>query len=214
MDNVYENIYAKRSFLKHIPERGSVIDVGCGNNSPKEFRIFRPDLYYVGIDVESYNQSDDPMEFANEYLIVPPEKFTEAIEKYKGKMNAVVSSHNLEHCDNPYSVLQAMIETLKKGGIMYISFPCEESVVFPFRQGTLNFYDDKTHKNEPLSWVKVLKFIEDNNCDILYANKRYRPSPLSFIGFLLEPLFAHNKKTSVPTWSLYGFESIIWATAK
>ena len=54
------------------PEKGLVMDVGSGNNSLEWFRTLRSDLYYVGIDVTDYNQTDDPSNFANEYITASP----------------------------------------------------------------------------------------------------------------------------------------------
>ena len=59
-----------------------------------------------------------------------------------------------------------MCISLKQDGILYMAFPCEESVTFPSREGTLNFYDDPTHINIPI-FDDILDQIKSNNLEIL-----------------------------------------------
>ena len=152
MKPLWETTRGKTTFLKSLRENASVLDVGCGNNSPVNFKFLRPDFRYIGIDVGDYNQVFDPKSVADEYLVVAPNEFASAVERYEGVMDGVVSAHNLEHCNEPRRVLVAMANALKIGGRMYLSFPCERSVYFPKRAGCLNFYDDNTHTVAPPVW--------------------------------------------------------------
>jgi SAM-dependent methyltransferase len=211
---IWKSRRGKGTFVRAIPERGRVLDVGCGNDSPRWFKHARPDLYYVGIDIEDYHQSAGGTGLADEYVLTTPSAFAGQIGRYRGQMDAVVSSHNLEHCEQPQAVLASMLGALKPGGRLYLSFPCEESVSFPRRGGCLNFYDDSTHRRVP-SWKDTLQTIEQAGFDITYAAKRYRPPLLAAIGLLLEPLSAWRREVirNGATWALYGFESVIWARA-
>jgi SAM-dependent methyltransferase len=202
----------KHAFVSALARNGRVLDVGCGNNSPAWFKKVRPDLYYVGIDIGDYNQAQNPSRFADEYLLTSPEDFAGRIEAFGGQMDAVVSAHNLEHCNEPDRVLHAMVKALKPGGKLYLSFPCEESVRFPHRGGCLNFFDDHTHKIVP-SWANTQEAIRGAGAILEFAAKRYRPLPLVLRGLFLEPLSAYRGHTfpDGSTWALYGFESIIWA---
>lgn len=203
--------HGKLAFLKSLPPGAKVLDVGCGNNSPRDAKILRPDLAYTGLDVEDYNQCDS-IRYADEYVLVPPVDFARTIGAQAGRMDAVVSSHNLEHCDDPAAVLCAMVTALRPGGCLYLAFPCEESVNFPRRRGTLNFFDDATHKDVP-RWTTVLETLQANGIRVMFARRRYRPSLLAAIGILLEPL-ARLLGRNMPmgtTWALYGFESVVWA---
>jgi SAM-dependent methyltransferase len=205
----------KGTFVLSVPPHGRVLDVGCGNNSPQWCKTTRPDLYYVGIDIGNYNQAVEPSKFADEYVVVDPSDFAQKIGEYKGQMDAVISSHNLEHCDEPDAVILAMLNALKPGGRLYLSFPSEASVSFPHRDGCLNFYDDTTHKKVP-SWKATLKTISDASFIIEYAARRYRPFWLSVVGLILEARSARRRQTlnNGATWALYGFESVIWARAR
>lgn len=202
---------SKGPFLRALPRGARVLDVGCGNGSPARFRSVRPDIYYVGVDVGDYNQPSDPVEHANEYVVCPPEEFAATLETYAGQMDAVVSAHNLEHCDEPERVVAAMASALRPGGHLYLAFPCEESVNFPKRGGCLNFFDDRTHQKVP-SWHKTLDALSAHGCEIVFQAKRYRPLLNCLRGLLLEPAsFLRRQVIPGATWALYGFESIIWA---
>jgi SAM-dependent methyltransferase len=200
----------KFAFLRSLPPNARVLDVGCGNNSPRDAKILRPDLVYTGLDVGDYNQQDS-IRYADTYTLTTPADFASAIRAQAGRMDAVLSSHNLEHCDEPVAVLEAMVAALRPGGRLFLAFPCEESVHFPSRRGCLNFFDDATHKAVP-RWDAVLRTLTGAGLTVDYACKRYRPPVLAGAGLALEPLgrlLKHNMPGGA-TWALYGFESVIW----
>jgi SAM-dependent methyltransferase len=200
----------KQAFLKSLPPDATVLDVGCGNNSPLDAKVLRPNLIYTGLDIGDYNQQDS-IRYADTYILVPPAEFANTISAHEGGMDAVVSSHNLEHCDDPAAVLNAMLAALRPGGRLFLAFPCEESVRFPSRRGTLNFFDDGTHKAVP-SWNTVLDTLRTRGITLDYACRRYRPKLLASLGLALEPLgrlLGHNMPAG-STWALYGFETVIW----
>lgn len=201
----------KLAFLKSLPPGAKVLDVGCGNNSPRDAKVLRPDLVYTGLDVGDYNQQDS-IHYADTYVLVPPAEFANAICAHQGRMDGVVSSHNLEHSNDPAAVLSAMVEALRPGGRLYLAFPCEESVRFPRRRGTLNFFDDATHMTVP-AWESVLGTLRTRGVTLEYAGRRYRPWLLAGLGAALEPLgwLLRRNMPGGSTWALYGFESVIWA---
>lgn len=201
----------KVSFLESILVNGKLLDVGCGNDSPLNTRLQRPDLVYYGLDVGDYNQQD-PGRYADHYILTSPEYFAAEIEGMKDTFDAVVSSQNIEHCSEPERVLIAMLHSLKTGGRLYMSFPCEASTMFPTRYGTLNFYDDSSHVNMP-NYDWIVDTIIANGFKIEFMARRYRPFIGFLLGLLLEP-FGRLLKRNMPyaaTWMLYGYESVIWA---
>jgi len=200
----------KQAFLKSLPPGARVLDVGCGNHSPRDAKIQRPDLVYTGLDVGDYNQQD-ATRYADAYIVVPPAGFAGAIAEHAGRMDAVVSSHNLEHCDDPAAVLAAMVGALRPGGRLFLAFPCEESVGFPHRRGTLNFFDDRTHQAVP-RWDAVIATLQAADGSLEFACRRYRPKALAALGLVLEPLgwLLGRNMPAGSTWALYGFETILW----
>jgi len=199
----------KVAFLNRIKENGSFFDVGCGNNSPVKVNSLRPDLKYLGLDIGMYNQKEGFAEYIDQVMFTSAEGFAESIEQFNGQFDGILCAHNLEHCNDYKRVANAMCRALKPNGIMYLAFPCEESIDFPKRTGTLNFYDDSTHLNLiPFEAFKTQ--LNNNGVEILFATKNHKPKFLAFLGFLFEPISRRNKRC-LPhglTWAYYGFESI------
>jgi 2-polyprenyl-3-methyl-5-hydroxy-6-metoxy-1,4-benzoquinol methylase len=206
----------KRSFILRLPPYAKLLDIGCGNNSPKLVKSIRADINYTGIDIGDYHQSDEAKSQADQYVLTTPELFDVAIaglgERY---FDAVISAHNIEHCLYPDRVLRAMCSVLRPSGILYMAFPSEASVNMPSRKGTLNFYDDPTHRVVPV-WRDVLQGLAAGGMKVMFASRRYRPWAAFLLGLAWEPFVAPFKEQAPrsTTWALYGFESVIWAIKK
>jgi SAM-dependent methyltransferase len=161
----------KTDFLSKLNSDSSILDVGCGNNSPFRAKQILPNCVYTGLDVADYNQTKPLL--ADNYIITSPQNFSNEIARFSNVFDAVISTHNLEHCDDREMTLTAMLEALKIGGKLYLSFPCEDSINFPHRGETLNYYDDPTHKLSPLNFNETLAFIQLKGFDIVYAERNY-----------------------------------------
>jgi SAM-dependent methyltransferase len=202
----------KYRFIRELPADASLLDVGCGNNSPVISKALRSDVFYVGIDIEDYNQQASAESFADEYLVTARDHFWQEIARMQNRFDAAISSHNLEHCDEPEQTLRALLRAIKPGGRAYLSFPCEASVFFPHRRGTLNFHDDPSHSKCP-DLSRVLSALHSEGFRTDFVAARYRPVLLALLGLLLEPLSAVLRRVMPlgSTWALYGFETVIWA---
>ena len=202
----------KVAFVMQLPENAALLDVGCGTPWAARVKQVRPDIRYVGLDIGDYCQEEHSKSLMDRYVLATPERFAEAISSIAERFDAVVSSHNIEHCNHPYDVIRAMCGALKPGGQLYFAFPAEASVRFPRREGTLNFADDPTHVFVP-PWEKMKQALCDNGMRIERAIRRSRPIALFVAGLLYEPISMLTRKTDGPgaTWALWGFESIIWA---
>jgi len=159
------------------------------------------------------SQSVISKSIADEYRITTPDNFLQTIRAESQSVDAVLSAHNLEHCNSRYDVLMAMCNALKPGGMLYLAFPSTATVKMPSRYGTLNYYDDKTHVDEPPDWVGVIETIRSSGMTIEFARQRYRPLLPLLLGILLEPwsIWAGRVAPLGSTWALYGFETVIWA---
>ena len=207
----YWDMYCKDQFLRACPTGARVLDVGCGNDSPAHFKEIRPDFYYVGLDIADYNQISDPRGNADEYLLTTPEQFNVRIAELPATFDAVISSHNLEHCNAPDQTLTAMLGVIKPGGRVFLAFPSEASLHFPKRKGTLNFYDDPSHLNLP-NFAAVGAALADHGFRIDVVKRRYRPLVRALKGLIKEPRHRLQRTVDIDIWALYGFETIIWAT--
>jgi SAM-dependent methyltransferase len=199
----------KIDFVSSLSSEALILDVGCGNNSPYRVKKILPQSVYTGIDVGDYNQTKHNN--ADRYIIASPESFSFEISKFSNEFDAVISSHNLEHCDHRDETLEAMLGALKVGGKLFLSFPCEQSVLFPKRGGTLNYFDDSTHKLTPPEFDSILLTLKKFEFDVVYSNKNYKPTLLWLIGLILEPVSRIKNRNLLGTWEYYGFESIIIA---
>jgi len=204
--------YGKDNFISNLDSHSKILDVGCGNASTiQNIKIIKPFCNLTGIDINDYNQTLDSKRVIDNYIIAHPNDFAKSIDSIPLQFDAVMSSHNLEHTLDREKVLISMLDKVKKNGVLYISFPCERSINFPRRAGTLNYYDDETHKENPPDFDGIIRTIKDNNFQIIYSSRRYRPLILFFIGLLLEPISSIKKRVLRGTWEFYGFESIIHA---
>ena len=209
---LYQIIFRRKalySFLNQLPQEITILDVGCGNDSSYNIKTCFPTFKYTGIDIGEYNQTKPRL--ADNYILTTPEAFASTIRNIPQQFDAVISSHNLEHCNNREETLEAILNVVKPNGGLYLSFPCEASVTFPHRKRTLNYYDDDTHKDAPPAFYEVLQTIKDRGFEIRYSTKRYRPFFLTLLGLLQEPIVWLRNEPLQGTWALYGFESIIWA---
>ena len=206
--NLFLRPNGKYSFISNLRENVSILDVGCGKTPNRILRLF-PRLDYYGIDISRHTNTS----LARNLIISNKDHFVDDL-KLLGQFEAVICSHNLEHVDNRDLLLNALICAVKPGGRIYLSFPSENSINFPSRKYTLNYYDDKTHKDLPPNFEEICNFLISNNYEIIFKVKYYRPLILTVLGFILEPLSVLFNKCFIGTFEYYGFETIIHAERK
>ena len=204
----------KFAFLSEIPKDSSILDVGCGNNSPLLVKSLLPNSYYVGLDVSEYNTNNASKTIADEYILSDPDKFVTSIISIKRKFDAIISSHNLEHCDDRLGTINAMISKLNNEGKIFLSFPSKESINFPKRIGALNYYDDSTHKDLPPNFDLILDMMKEKGLKIIYSQSSYKPIILHFIGHFTNLVSFFTKRIHLGVWEKWGFEAIIIAENK
>lgn len=197
----------KVHFLTRLREDAAVLDVGCGNNSPYLVKSIVPRSTYTGIDIGDYNQTKPNK--ADHYILTTPEAFASRIAEFDECFDAVVSSHNLEHCNDRDATFVAMLRATRVGGRMYVSFPSANSLGFPSRAGTLNYFDDPTHKDAPPDFDRLLAVARDHGFEVIFATRRNRPWLSWCIGMLLEPVSRMRRTVMRGTWEFHGFEAIM-----
>lgn len=197
-----------RSFLSRSKNNPKILDVGCGNRSSIFIKSIIPSSEVFGIDIGDYNQSAESKKLFNHYITTPPEDFHSAINNFKENFDLVISNHNIEHCNNPRGTFSAMIDRLVTGGNLFIATPSTRSVNFPSREGTLNFYDDTTHKS-PINLMDLFQS-ESHRIECIYYSDSYRPAFWALIGWFNEYFSKKRNKNMLGTWDYFGFEQIIW----
>ena len=203
---------SKASLIRSLPSGATVLDVGCGNSSPSVIKNFREDLKYSGADIGDYMITSVDKGLMEQYVVSPPAKFADAIRAFDQEFDLVLSSHNLEHCNDSEGVLNAMCNVVKRGGYIHLSFPSAASVNLPSRDGCLNFYDDPTHKTV-LNFDHLVGQLSYRHFQVIRAVRRNRGTWWLgwLIGALQEPWSYASDKVRSYTWCFWGFESIIVA---
>ena len=186
--------HGKISFLNTLKFDASILDVGCGNDSVINIKRILPRSNYTGIDVNDYNLSSEGKKLIDKYIVVNESDFAATIARYPNRFDAVISSHNLEHCDERRETFEAMLASVKSGGQIFLSFPSKNTTKFPSRSGTLNYFDDKTHKFFPPDFEQLSSILISKNFEIIFATEEYKPLVLYLLGFLFEPISKIRKK--------------------
>ena len=170
-----------------------------------------PGWVALGIDIDNYNNDFDVDQVADEYILSKPNDFVKSLRSIDSNFDAIISSHNIEHCNDRVGVLNAMIDKLNYGGKIYLSFPSKESINFPKRIGCLNYYDDPTHKDLPPDFDLILEILKDKKLKVIFSKTSYKPFLLRCIGIFSYFISNFTKKVYVGMYEVWGFESIIIA---
>jgi SAM-dependent methyltransferase len=202
------------SFLSKLAPGSRILDVGCGNHSVQIIKNFNPTLIYTGIDVANYNIDEIDKKLMDSYVVVPADDFAQGISQLQGKFDAIISVHNIEHCSAPIETIRVICDKLAPDGKVFFTFPSIDSVKFPSRKGTLNFFDDGTHKSVPdPKWFEEV--FQEKGVRITYFSRNERGRfYLSFLlGMFLEPISMLTKKVFGLglTWNYWGFQTVIMA---
>lgn len=139
----YEHKFAKK-FIKGNSLK--VLEVGIGNDSPAAFKKIFPKAKYHGLDKTlEYNLSKKSKSIMYKFYLIYLEKELLNVVPYN-YFNFVIIAHVIEHINNGEKVIEKLNRKIKTGGGFYIEYPRQVSVNFYSMKGTLNFYDDPTHK--------------------------------------------------------------------
>ena len=192
--------------LMKLNNESFILDVGCANESCSKIKKILPNCFYHCIDIKK--QSMNEMIKADDYTVSSSQDFSKKLSSINRGFDCIISKHNLEHCEDWKETLNSIMKKVKFNGYIYLSFPCSQSINYPSRKGTLNFYDDPTHKNMIDSNIVIEELVK-NNFEILNYKKKYQPIALYLIGFFLEPFSKYFNRVLTGTWEYYGFETII-----
>lgn len=190
-----------------------ILDVGCGNHSAFRTKKYYPNCIYYGLDRDK-NYNNDVTDFkamerfyevdlsrnANNLKTVPNDFF-----------DCMILSHIIEHLINGKKVLLNCLPKLKNGGIIYIEFPSPRSVYLPSMRGTLNFYDDPSHKK--IYQIKEIEsLLKSKNFSIIKSGVRRSPKRILFLPiYLLGSLINTRSISGHVFWDILGFANYIIA---
>jgi 2-polyprenyl-3-methyl-5-hydroxy-6-metoxy-1,4-benzoquinol methylase len=181
-----------------------VLDVGCGNHSPSKTKSFYPEVEYYGIDISK--QSLDENDFIVMHSFYNINLDTEKnLDRLIGeKFDVIVSSHLIEHLEHPDLVIEQLVKLLKPGGIIYLETPHPRSVNFPSMAGTLNFYDDLTHRKVyPVEELKPL--LTKMGCKVLEDSTRRSLKRIVLMPIYLGYVLVKKLEPATVFWDVLGF---------
>ena len=136
-----------------VPDSARILDVGCGNHSPRKVKTYYPRCEYHGIDNTRWNQDERDDSAIDRFFRVDLDAPGQLDVLPSGHYDMVICSHVLEHLIRPYQAVAEIMGKVKPGGGLYIECPSQRSLRLPFAadgfygiHGCLNFHDDNTHK--------------------------------------------------------------------
>lgn len=195
--------------------KGSIklLDVGCGNHSASRTKKYYPNCIYYGLDRDK-NYNNDVADFK------AMEKFYEVdLSCNLSKLGAlpnnffdcIILSHVIEHLINGQDIILHLLSKLKKDGIIYIEFPSQRSLYLPSMKGTLNFYDDLTHK-KTYQIKEIENLLINKDLSIIESGTRRSIKKIFFLPmYLLGSLINLGYISGHIFWDTLGFANYIIA---
>ena len=114
-------------------------------------------------------------------------------------------THVIEHLQNGDKVIAGLLPKLRKGGYIYIEYPGMKSTHLPSMEGTLNFYDDKTHIRI-YSVREIRELLEAKGITVIAAGTRRNAAYLIAMPFrIVYHFFSGKKLIGNIFWDLLGF---------
>lgn len=103
--------------ISNLNPTAKILDIGCGSNSPYLAKFLLPDHHYTGIDIEFYKHTKSHL--ADVYITSLPEEFVADIQWLDVLFDAIISSHNLDHCNQRERTLSAILDKTKLKGKIF-----------------------------------------------------------------------------------------------
>ena len=199
--------HPRTMFVKSLRRHAVLLDVGAGNGSLEVLRDWpspcRRDLKFLAYAMDQGERFCHYDQF--ELGEWPNRKPTFDNIQF----DAIVSSHFIEHIDDPDEFIDWMADRLQLGGRVYVEWPSEVSLELPesayFRERDVpimisNFFDDNTHKQIP-ERAEVCRRFEQNGMRILQQGTISNP-------FVEQELLAHHKLGMA---SAFDVQSAFWS---
>jgi 2-polyprenyl-3-methyl-5-hydroxy-6-metoxy-1,4-benzoquinol methylase len=197
--------YNKYTFIREL-KGGTFLDIGCGNHSPSITKWLNKMIYYVGVDIVRYNIDEDDIKSSNEIYFFDETHFFKSILSLHCSFDFIMCSHVIEHLPEKETLFDTLKKKLRVGGLCFLSTPNINSINFPSASGTLNYYDDNTHLQMPLTFETIYSLCATNDLRIV----RFKIQNTSVFGYILglfaEPFRKFFKKVFPFTWCYWGFE--------
>lgn len=193
-----------------------LLDVGCGNHSASRTKKYYPNCVYYGLDRDkNYNNNVVDFEAMKNFYKIDLSCDLNKFKTIPGNFfDCIILSHVIEHLVNGKDVLLYLLPKLKRGGVIYIEFPSQKSLYLPSMKGTLNFYDDLTHK-KTYQIKEIENLLINKNFSIIESGTRRSKKRIFFLPmYLLGSLINLGYISGHIFWDILGFANYIIAQKK
>ncbi len=188
-----------------------ILDIGCGNHSPSLTKKYIGNCEYHGLDInQTYNYQDSDFACIDRFYKIDLNS-SSLDEIHDDYYDCIIFSHIIEHLSSGLEILSQLHKKLKNGGILYIETPSQISLSLPSMKGTLNFWDDQTHKRiYPMS--EMINTLKNNNCEILLAKTRRSFKRILFLPiYIIYDIWKYGFISGTAFWDLLGFANVVIA---
>lgn len=188
----------------------ALLDVGAGNHSASKTKRLFPQCEYHGIDLDrSYNNDESDFQAMSNFYEMDLTRL-EMDSIPDNYFDFIRIAHVIEHLHNGDKVIEHLTPKLKQGGYFYIEYPGKKSLKLPSMEGTLNFYDDKTHVR--LYTLQELRELLHQRCEIVRSGTRRNMVLLMATPWKMLAAVLKGKKQQGSTfWDLLGFAEFVVA---
>jgi SAM-dependent methyltransferase len=201
----------KRFYREFHAREFTLLDVGCGFDSPSTTKRYFTHCKYYGVDRDTGSISEANLRLMERFIRVDLD--TESLSAVPdGFFDVVMLSHIIEHLHHGLRVLSDLVGKLKPGGVIYIEYPGLRSFAAPHarRSGCSHFCDDTTHVRA-YAMHDIINVLLDHRLEIVKAGTRRDPTRL-----LLTPAaFALGILRGAPwgrqLWDFFGFSEYVYA---
>lgn len=191
-------------------KKNKILDIGCGNFSVQRTKLNFPNCHYYGLDLSRRFYTLEDLSLMDEFyeLNLNSGNFSEIPNDF---FDLIILSHVIEHLSHGEKRIIQLIPKLKKNGLIYIEYPSIRSTKLPHRKGTLNFYDDLSHKslycNDTLLYI-----LKKKDFKVLKQGIRRDFRKIIFLPIIIAyDLFRYRRVKTGHLWDLFGFADYIVA---
>jgi ubiquinone/menaquinone biosynthesis C-methylase UbiE len=202
----------KFKFLYQVfkKEPFKLLDVGAGNHSASKTKKLFPACEYHGIDQDQgYENGEEDFKAMDVFynLDLTKLQFDKIPDNY---FDFIRMTHVIEHLHNGDQVVLTLLKKLKSGGYIYMEYPSERSRRLPSMEGTLNFYDDKTHVR--IYSVNELVQLLGDKARVIKSGVRRNVYYLLAMPFRMAARWLQGKRLLGNIfWDLFGFAEYVFA---